>query len=65
MRSTDPGRMATEEILGELGELLAVAFQRHISCSIGRSDEDSNPSNPLDVSSAVEAPCGEPEGTST
>ena len=35
MKSTDPGRMSNEDILAELGELLAVGFQRHISSSIG------------------------------
>ncbi len=57
MRSTDPGRMSNEDILAELGELLAVGFQRHISCSMCPSAEGSNPPNPLEASAHSEAKC--------
>ncbi len=57
MRSTDPERMSNEAILAELGELLAAGFQRHITTSIGRSEEGANPPNPLEASADVEAKC--------
>ncbi len=65
MKSTDPGRMSTEQILAELGELLAVGFQRHISSSMCPSAEGADPQKPLDVPSASEASCGGPKETST
>ena len=65
MRSTDPERMSREDILAELGELLAVGVQRHISSSIGPAVEAVDPQKPLDVPSASEAQCGGPTETST
>ena len=64
MRSTDPERMALEDILAELGELLAVGVQRHISSSIGPAVAGADPEKPLDVPSASEAHCGGPKETS-
>ena len=64
MRSTDPERMSREDILAELGQLLAVGVQRHISSSIGPAAKDSDPQKPLDVPFASEAPCGGPKETS-
>ena len=58
MRSTDPARMSNEDILAELGELLAAGFQRHITSSIGPSEEGSNPPNPLEASPDSVAQCG-------
>ena len=60
MRTIDPGRMSQDDILAELGELLAAGVQRHITSSMCHADEGANPPNPLAVSSAVEAPCGDP-----
>ena len=60
----NPARMAPEDILAELGELLAVGVQRHISTSIGPAAKDSDPQKPLDVPFASEAPCGGPKETS-
>ena len=57
MRSTDPGRMSREDILAELGELLAAGFQRHISSSMCPSAKGSNPPNPLEALADVEAKC--------
>ncbi len=57
MKSTDPARMSTEDILAELGELLAVGFQRHITSSMCPSEERANPSNPLEQSPDLEAKC--------
>ena len=64
MRSIDPERMSTEDILAELGELLAVGVQRHISSSIGPAVVGLDPQKPLDVPSASEVPCGGPKETS-
>ena len=64
MRSIDPGRMSNEDILAELGELLAVGVQRRITSSMRPSAERANPPNPLDVQFASEAPCGGPKETS-
>ncbi len=64
MKSTDPGRMSREDILAELGDLLAAAYQRHITSSIGPSAEGADPQKPLDVSFASEAPCGGPKENS-
>ena len=35
MRSVDPSRMSREDIMAELGQLLAAGFERHITSSIG------------------------------
>ena len=48
MKSTDPARMSREDIMAELGEILAAGAQRRIASSIGRSGESSNPPNALD-----------------
>ncbi len=64
MRSTDPERMSREDILAELGELLAVGVQRHISSSIGPAVEGVDPEKALDVPFASEAKCGGPKETS-
>ena len=64
MRSTDPARMSREDILAELGELLAVGVQRHIASSIGRPAEDEDLQERLDVQAEPEAPCGVPKETS-
>ena len=57
MRAKDPARMTREAIRAELGELLAVGFQRHISCSMCPSAKGSNPPNPLEASADAEAKC--------
>ena len=64
MRSTDPERMSREDILAELGELLAVGVQRHISSSMGPSAGGSDPQKPLDECPDPEAQCGGPKETS-
>ena len=64
MRSTDPGRMSREDILAELGELLAAGFQRHISSNMCPSERGATEQNPLDPTRDAEAPCGGPKETS-
>ena len=64
MRTTDPTRMSTEEILAELGELLAAGFRRRIASSMCPSADAANAEKPLDVPFASEAPCGVPKENS-
>ncbi len=65
MRSTDPKRMSTAEVLAELGELLAAGFQRRITSSMCPSEGGADSQNHLDESVHSEAPCGGPRETST
>ncbi len=65
MRSIDPGRMSTEDIMAELGELLAVGFQRRISRSMCPSEGGADSQNHLDESVDSVAQCGGPRETST
>ena len=58
MRSTDPNRMSREDILAELGELLAVGYQRHISSSMRHPVGDKEAQKELDVFASSEAQCG-------
>ena len=61
MRTTDPSRMTHEEILAELGEILATGYQRHIAKEMRHLDEPDNPENCLDDQFASEAACGGPK----
>ncbi len=63
MRTTDPARMSSEEILAELGEILAVGAQRHISSSMRHAEANEDAKKELDDDFASEAPCGEPKET--
>ena len=64
MKSIDPVRMSTEDILAELGELLAEGYQRHISSSMCPSSGGSKPQKLLAESADSEAQCGGPTETS-
>lgn len=57
MKGRDPERMSRDEILADLGALLAAGYRRHI-CSIMRLSEAREISpNPLDEEPPVERPC--------
>ena len=65
MRSIDPARMSTEDIIAELAGLLAAGYERHISSSMCPADGGADSQNHLDESADSEAPCGGPRETST
>ena len=64
MKSIDPKRMSTAEVLAELGELLAVGYRRRITSSMCRSEEDANSQKHLEASGDVEAKWSQPKETS-
>ena len=58
MRANDPSRMSRDDIMAELGELLATGYRRHISTSKRRPADVLNGEKPLDDRADAEAPCG-------
>lgn len=58
MSTRDPALMERDEILVELGGILADAYRRHMVEEMRRFGRKSNQDNPLDVDVRLEAPCG-------
>lgn len=65
MRYTDPARMSRDDILAELGELLAAGVQRHLANRIKAPLGSDMPEEALDRGRDPEAQCGASGGTAT
>lgn len=63
MKATDPSRMSSDEVLAEVGELLAAGFQRHVANRIKSPPEGEIAEDPLDGGPEPEAQCVAPRGT--
>lgn len=57
MKSTDPARMSRDEVLAEVGEILAAGVQRHFANRIKSPSEGEIPEDPLDGERHPEAQC--------
>ena len=65
MKCLDPARMSREDVLAELGELLAAGFQRHAANEVKVPSGGESPDKDLDVSGDPEAQCGPSTETAT
>ncbi len=65
MRSKDPARMSTEEVLAELAELLATGYQRHATKKDKPPTHAANRREDLDAPVGTEAQCGFPRRPKT